>query len=296
MVHAWGKYDQLADVASIVKPLIVHLILKAHDDGLIADLDGAIADHHPRLVRLNAHLDHKDRHITWRDMMTQRSGYGVSEPPGEAFDYSDIQMALLWDTLIHKVHEATFAQATEDLLRRELTNPIGCQDAPFFTEAGRLRISARDLARLGWLYLARGTWNGRRLLSGQSITLVLESPHPPELPRTKGQPAAVLPGQRSLGGGYNIEDHLNSSSYCWWLNGVTDSGERVLPGAPADTFGAFGHGGRHALIVIPSRRLVVAWVTGLGQPPPRLFSVDGRRRVDAVLSKALAAAPQPRAP
>ncbi len=296
MVYAWGKYDQRADVASIVKPVIIHFILKAYEEGLIPDLDAPVADRQSRLKKLNADLDHKDRHVTWRDMMTQSSCYGVSEPPGEAFDYSDIQMALLWDTLIHKVHKIDLSETTEALLKRELTVPIGCQDAPILTEAGRLRISARDLARIGWLYLARGTWNGRRLLESASVALVLESPHPPSLPRTEGQPADVLPKQRTMGGGYNLEDHLNSYSYCWWLNGVTDSGERVLPGAPADTFGAFGHGGRHALIVIPSRRLVVAWVTGLGMPPPRLFSVDGRRRVDTALSMALSAAPRKRAP
>jgi len=96
MVYAWGPYDQRADVASLIKPIIVHMVLKAQEDGLIGHLDRPVAEHEPGLRHLNPKLGHKDRAITWRHMMTQTSGYGVKEAPGEAFDYSDKQMALLW--------------------------------------------------------------------------------------------------------------------------------------------------------------------------------------------------------
>jgi len=160
------------------------------------------------------------------------------------------------------------------------------------TTSGRLRISARDLARIGLLYLSGGCWGGEKLLDPDLADLVTTSPHPSDLPRTQQEQAEMLARQRSMGSGKNLEAHLNSYSYCWWLNGVTDEGERVFPDAPADTYGAFGHGGRHAMVIMPGRDLVVSWVIGLGNRQPWRFSVDGRERVNRALKLVLDAAPK----
>ena len=69
----------------------------------------------------------------------------------------------------------------------------------------------------------------------------------------------MLPEQRSLGGGKNQTDHMGSYSYAWWVNGVDREGERHWPDAPEDTFGAFGHGGLRAMVVLPSLDLIISW-------------------------------------
>ncbi len=288
LVHAWGPYDQHTDVASVLKPLIVHLTLKAYEEGLITDLDHPVALHQPGLAELNAELGYKDRQITWRHMMHQTSGYGVSEAPGEAFNYCDRQMALYWDTLIQRVYKTSFAEASTSVMGRLLTGPLYSQDRPKITPRGRLHISAADLARIGLLYLSGGRWEDRLLLHPRHVKMAVSSPHPPELPRTSQQETEMFPNQRTLGGGANLEHHLNSYSYGWWTNGIMDNGERVLPAVPADTFGAFGHGGRHALVVIPSLKLVISWVAGL-EDKQWFFSRDGRREVNEVIRLALAA-------
>lgn len=288
MVHAWGPYDQHTDVASVIKPVIAHLTLKAHEQGLIADLDHPVALYQPGLAELNADLGYKDRRITWRHMMRQTSGYGVSEAPGEAFNYCDRQMALLWDTLIHRVYKTSFAEASSSVLGRLLTGPLFSQDRPKLTPSGRLHISAADLARIGLLYLSGGCWDGRHILDSQFVKMATSSPHPSSIPRTAQRETEMFPGQRTLGGGFNQEAHMNSYSYGWWTNGVRDNGERVLPDAPADTFGAFGNGGRHALVVIPSQKLVLTWVAGL-EDRQWFFSLGGRREVNEVIRLALGA-------
>lgn len=289
LVHAWGPYDERADIGSAVKPILVHLLLKAYEDGRIDSLDQPVARYAPGLRDLNPELGYKDRKITWRHMARQISGYGVKEAPGEAFDYSDLQMALLCDALILGVYGTAREDATRDVLQEHLTGPLGCQDEPRFTAEGRLRMSARDLARIGLLYLAEGCWNGEHLLDRDLVSMAVSSPLPPNMPRTAQEESELLPDQRAFGGSHNLESHMNSYSYCWWLNGTRDDGVRVLPDAPPDTFGAFGHGGRHAVVIIPSRGLVLAWVVGLGNSYPQRFSIDGRGRVNRAVRAALAA-------
>lgn len=74
-----------------------------------------------------------------------------------------------------------------------------------------------------------------------------------------GEWAHLSPEQRSIGGGNNQCDHEGSYSYAWWVNGVRRDGQRNWPDAPSDTYGCFGHGDIRAMIVIPSRDLIVSW-------------------------------------
>lgn len=42
-------------------------------------------------------------------------------------------------------------------------------------------------------------------------------------------------------------------------NGIERGGERHWPDAPPDTYAALGHGGKRALVIIPSLDLVATW-------------------------------------
>ena len=88
LAYGWGQIDRRKDVASCCKPWFTHFLFEALEQGKIKSLDDAIAALEPRLAPLNADLAHKDRQITWRHLANQISCYGVTEKPGEAFDYS----------------------------------------------------------------------------------------------------------------------------------------------------------------------------------------------------------------
>jgi hypothetical protein len=189
----------------------------------------------------------------------------VQEAPGAAFDYSDYNMALFFDTLFLKIHKTSHAKIDADILHPKLTDLLQCQDNPTFLafgakdRPGRLAVSLRDSCRFGLLYLRKGEWNGKQLLSDRLAVMAVTSPLPNTIPRTKGKKADMIAGQRSIGGGNNQTDHFGSYSFAWWTNGVDRDGKRHWPDAPHDTYGALGHGGMRATMVIPSLDIVVSW-------------------------------------
>ena len=268
MVYTWGDAAKRGDVASAAKPVYSHLLFKALELGKIKSLDDKVRLLEPRLAHLNPHLQYKDSLITWRHLATQTSCYGVWEQPGAAFDYNDWQMALFWDLLFLKAYGASYATVDEKVLHPLLADPIGCEDKPtlmaFGTKnrAGRLAISPRDFARFGLLYLRKGRWNGKPLISARHAAMAVASPLPGSLPQSTGRAAQMLKDQRSIGATRipdNQCDHLGSYSWLWWTNGVDRINNRHWSNAPHDTYGCFGHGGKRAMVVIPSRDLIVSW-------------------------------------
>jgi len=268
LVFGWGDWTRRGDVASAAKPVYAHFLFKALEDHRIPSLDERVVRYEPRLATLNPDLGYKDRKITWRHLATQTSCYGVREAPGTAFDYNDWQMALFWDLLFLKVYGATYETVDQKVLHPLLTDLLQCEDNPTFLafgpkdRPGRLAISPRDFARFGMLYLRDGRWKGKQLLAKRWIHMATHSPLPSRFPRTQGKPAQMLPGQRTIGSREipdDQTDHMGSYSFLWWTNGIDRYGRRHWPDAPVDTFGAFGHGGIRAMIVIPSLHLIVSW-------------------------------------
>jgi hypothetical protein len=268
LVYGWGDESQRGDIASAAKPIYAHLLFAALTSGRIASLDDRVEAVEPRLASINAALGFKDREITWRHLSTQTSCYGVSERPGAAFDYNDWQMALFFDALLLGVYGSSHATMDADVLDPVLCDAIECEDDPTLLafgpddRAGRVAISVRDFARFGLLYLREGRWRDRQLIPAELARTAVTTPLDNDVPRTAAEEAEMIPGQRSIGSRTVPDDqidHLGSYSYLWWTNGVDRAGDRHWPSAPLDTFGAFGHGGPRACIVIPSLDLVVSW-------------------------------------
>ncbi|MFQ6096551.1 MAG: hypothetical protein ACE5O2_02405, partial [Armatimonadota bacterium] len=268
MVYAWGDPSRRADVASAAKPWYAHFLFEALESGKLGSLDDRVSVFEPRLLELNADLGYKDRAMTWRHLGNQTACYGVKEPPGTAFDYNDWQMALFWDTLFLKVYGSTYETVDDDVLHPLLTDVLQCEDNPTFMafgikdRPGRLAVSVRDFARFGLLYLREGNWRGTQLISREHARMAVTSPLPNTIPRTAGQEAQMMPRQRSIGSRRipdNQCDHLGSYSWLWWTNGVDREGKRHWPDAPEDAYGAFGHGGPRAMVVIPSLDLIISW-------------------------------------
>ncbi len=99
-----------------------------------------------------------------------------------------------------------------------------------FILSSQVWTTARDLARLGLLYLHDGVWQGRRILPEGWVRYVA-TPAPAQPPLRTGRESP----------GYGAQ---------WWLYN-----DRV-PEVPDDAFAARGNRGQY-LMVIPSRRLVI---------------------------------------
>jgi len=246
MVYTWGDVSKRKDVASAVKPVYTHFLIKAVEDGKLKGFDEAVSRVEPRLKGLNKGLGYKDRGITWRHLCNQISCYGVKERPGEAYDYSDWNMALLFDSLFVKVWGTSWDKVDREVLRPGLTDLIQCEDEPTFmafgtgNRPGRLGISPRDFARFGLLYLRKGNWRGKQLISARHARMVVGNPLPISIPRTKGEKGEMIKGQRSIGG-------------------IGRDGSRNWPDVGSDVYGCFGHGDIRAMVVMPSLDLIVCW-------------------------------------
>jgi CubicO group peptidase (beta-lactamase class C family) len=98
--------------------------------------------------------------------------------------------------------------------------------------------SVDAMARIGYLFLRRGTWDGQRVLSESFIDLV-RTPRPETAAAKNADP----------------EDDptvLQNYGVLWWTN---TSGE--MPGVPRDAYWAWGLGD-NLIVVIPSLDLVIA--------------------------------------
>jgi CubicO group peptidase (beta-lactamase class C family) len=154
---------------------------------------------------------------------------GLVAEPGTVFDYENFDILLALTSMKEAMGDQ---QAFLEFPHRELFRRIGMRSTlPGVDRFGNLIMSsqvytnARDLARLGLLYLNGGVWHGERIISQDWIDFV----------RT---PAPAAESTRRRYGGQ------------WWL--VPDDRTDV----PADAFSSSGSQGNYT-IVVPSHDLIV---------------------------------------
>ncbi len=262
MVFSWGDSSQSGDVASAFKPVLTTLMLMAVQEGLLGSVDDRVSMVEPRLVELN---QGKDAGITWRHLASQLSGYGRLERPGAAYSYNDYAITLYYDTLMEKVYRTN----SDVVLATRLGGPLQFEDKHTFfafgsrDRPGRLSLSCRDFARLGLLYLRGGRWRERQLLKADLLRMAIDSPLPVNTPLSSGPSAPMLPGQRTMGGKFNLTPvGPGYYSFNWWLNRTNAGGQRLLVESSPDVYLASGHGGKRVLYLAPGDDLIVCWNDG----------------------------------
>jgi CubicO group peptidase (beta-lactamase class C family) len=238
--------------------------------------------------------------VTLAHLASFTSGYAHAEgrpdvparplyPPGAAFDYSS-QADLLAVLLT-----AAAGEPLHDLFMRRVGTPIGLDDGEFRwgvqalpgpiainggagAAGSGVELTARAMARFGWLYCRRGSWNGRQLISARYIDAATAVRVPVGVPPYDGKAWYVdVPGRYGLN---------------WWVNGVAANGKRLWPSVPASAFAAQGNK-NNICIIVPEWNLVLVRLgedkiidVSLFDGPLRLLG-EGLRPVDGP------AAPQP---
>jgi hypothetical protein len=147
-------------------------------------------------------------------------------PPGSRFRYANNDTLLATMALIERVPENEQLGYPLNFFRRlGMTRTIAETDwQGNFILSSQVWTTARDLARLGLLYLQDGMWEGERLLPEGWREYVTRASGP--------QPEGEF--------GYGAT---------FWLMNRSE-------GVPADTFAAFGNRGQY-LVIVPSRDLVI---------------------------------------
>ena len=150
----------------------------------------------------------------------------LARTPGETFDYSNGGAHLLSAVL----QSATGTRAL-DFARTQLFGPLGITAVAWASDPqgitigeGQLMLSPRDMAKFGLLYLNRGRWDGRQLVSESWI----------EASTVKQVPAEPVQGY----------------GYLWWVD-------------PAGYYLAMGHRGQF-IFVVPDKALVMVATGDLG--------------------------------
>ncbi|MDE2875878.1 MAG: serine hydrolase [Gemmatimonadota bacterium] len=156
-------------------------------------------------------------------------GRSVGTDPGTRFDYNDGVSVLLGKIVTDATGQRVDAWAEENLF-----GPIGIDEyywkitpmGEVDTEGG-LYLAAHDLARIGYLMLREGEWDGRQIVSREWVRA-----------STSPVVADVYPGNNRRDSGYG---------YQWWVPVHEDGATRVFAGN--------GYGGQFVHIV-PEHDLV----------------------------------------
>jgi len=161
-------------------------------------------------------------------------------PPGHAWDYSDAAFAHLSLIFFHVA-----GREIGDFMKTRVFQPIGIENSGWDLQGGGgnlgphtnahsgLRLSARDFARLGYLLLRGGAWNGTQIVPRWWIDLATKK-------------------SQNINPGYG---------YTFWVN--TDG--QLWPHVPTDAFAFMGYA-TNRCYVIPSLDLVVVRL-GYGPQP-----------------------------
>jgi CubicO group peptidase (beta-lactamase class C family) len=252
------------DLRSITKSVVATLVGIAIDRKLIASVDEPVFKFYPEHADLRT--PEKDR-IRLRHLLTMSAGFAwnenlaygnpenserrmtvapspyrytleqpVADPPGVQFTYSGGATQLLAGVV-----QKTAGKPLEAFAREALFEPLGIGDVTWVkmpngdpSAASGLRLTARDLAKIGQLVLTKGEWNGRRIVSAEWIA---EATTP------------AIEGFDFLFYGYQ-----------WWL------GRALIDGREVPWIAGLGLGGQR-LFIVPSYELVVAINAGFYTSP-----------------------------
>jgi CubicO group peptidase (beta-lactamase class C family) len=268
LVWKGSDIDKVHGVWSATKSFTSTVLGLLIDDGK-ATLDTRAKDHVPAMAA--AYSDVTLRHFTtmtsgYRAMNDEpRGGYrhGPSPTPFDPCDkplFAPGAQYAYWDSAMNEFgHVLTriAAEPVEDLFKRRIADPIGMDPKQWdWGDFGRIDgitvnggsgnsnnhvfISARQMARLGHLFLNRGNWDGRQLISETWVELA-----------TKPHVAALIPLWPDSGA-----DGRGVYGFNWWTNGHRPNGRRKWPGAPAGTYSASGYN-NNDMFVVPEWNMVI---------------------------------------
>jgi CubicO group peptidase (beta-lactamase class C family) len=185
--------DTIHDLRSVTKSVVSALVGLAHDAGAIPSLDAPLLDYFPEYKDLQVP---ERRRITIRHALSMSAGfewneeipyndprndeiamdrspdptrYVLSRPiaaaPGTVWQYSGGTTQVL-GVIVQRVTKQSLAVYA----RARLFAPLGIKDFEWLgtrgtqSAASGLRLSPRDLAKFGSLYLHEGQWNGQPVL------------------------------------------------------------------------------------------------------------------------------------
>ncbi len=263
IVYEWGDVSYPFRCHSVRKSIMSGLYGPYVVEGAI-DRDATLAD---LGIEESPPLTETERTATVADLLKARSGVYIaamgetpameaqrpergSHEPGTFWYYNN------WDfNVLGMIFERETGEEIGDAFYVRIAEPIGMEDyspghVTYQHQARRsihpryeFRMSARDLARYGQLWLQKGRWNGSQVIPVDWVEEATTN---------------YSHGTGSAGIGYG---------YMWWV-----VGDDALDASwPPGSYLAAGHGG-HYMLVIPSLDTIIVHRANTDLPPENMVS------------------------
>jgi CubicO group peptidase (beta-lactamase class C family) len=257
--------DVRLNMASATKSLFSSTLGIAIAEGKIGSAEDRAVDYYPEMMNVpdgrgpkpGRSAKPEDRDITFRQLISNTSGYmKPGETPGATFHYQTFGM----NVLCHAISKAygLYDSSNPDrlpgigqLIEEKIRNPIGgtwtyrytdFEHPPgaltnIFGHSPRCDAGARDMARMGLLWLHFGRWGSQQVIPDGWMR----------------EAARTAP---------DIQTHCPREQWCYGYAFWTNDHGVLWPSLPTDSFAASGAGRKHVW-VCPSLELVVAQSPGI---------------------------------
>jgi len=238
LVAEWnyhGANDEKVEVQSITKSVTSMLLGVALKNGMIADIHDLVKDYYPGF-NVGPYTDE----ITFWHLVTNTSGIKAThyaenyvDPenrrPGIASQYHNDHIGELSSVLTY-----IFKEPLINVLRTRVLSVIG-GEADWGTDDIVIRLpdgrqiprnagyafskwTARDLARVGWLYVNKGNWNGHQILSPAYVDASLTPLEVPVMQYIRPPGSPVDTTRITYGYGWRGA-YTDSRKLIWYMSG-----------------------------------------------------------------------------
>jgi len=246
--------DSLLDIRSVTKSVVSLLVGIAIDKGIIQDANRTLGDFlRPLAEDWSLTVEPEKWKIALRDLLTMSSGFQwpafgdwseynlwtrapdqigyvlakpLIHPPGQVFTYNDGACHLL-----SVVVSIATGMRTQAFAEQVLFEPLGIGPRPWAVDnrgyakgCVALKLTSRDMWKLGRMVLQNGSFNGKRIVSPEWIRASTRS---------------------QIRTGLDIP-YGSDYGFLWWISRVRSK----------DVFYANGHGGQF-IVAVPESNLVV---------------------------------------
>lgn len=255
--------DERVTMSSADKSVLSCLLGIAVEEGAVASPDARVADYYPAAMEVlpgegpkeNRHARAKDRAITFRQCLSNTSGYQKpGEQPGETFHYQTFGMTIamlgiaraygcfdladlegspgvrrLKETRLRKPMLGTWEYYAHQF---DLENSAARQEIYDPDVEQWIAATALDMARLGWLWCRWGAWKNQQLV-----------------------PEGWL--REATATAREIEEHEDRERWRYGYGFWTNDHRELWPSLPAGSFAASGAGKIHVWVWPPEELVVV---------------------------------------
>ncbi len=279
-----------AHQASASKSTFSSILGIAIHEGVIKSENDRVADYYPEMLNVAPGEGPKEGRyafpendsITFKQLIGNTSGYmKPGEAPGKVFNYQTFGMNIITHAIasaysLYKSSKpeqgAGFGTLTEWKIRNLIDGSWAWKYGNFdmhpeaklgvFGYMTSYQMSSRDMARMGWLWLNKGNWNGSQIIPSEWID---------KATKVSSEILENEPEERHV---YGLGFWCNDQSQVW-------------PDLPKDSFAASGAGNQH-IWVCPSLDLVVVQSPGI-YPSRGAFDseeqIDDRRAMQGLLGR-----------